>query len=137
MIFFKFTSKPSHISCTMLYYVLHLVLFNSQYQLHIFWMCQRWLGDLFFLKIRRACEDGFLKSLYWLNSALFDKDNTKTVPNIFHSPKYYAVTLWCTAILMFPTQHYLLHFSHLVCLWETDYALFLLVCCCLQCWKMC
>lgn len=36
--------------------------------------------------MRHACEEGFLKSLYWLNSALFDKDNTKTVPNIFTVP---------------------------------------------------
>lgn len=74
-------------------------------------MFQRWLGlFFFFFKVRHACEDGFLKSLYWLNSALFDKDNTKTVPNIFHSPKYYVMNLRCTAIFVFPTQYYLLLF---------------------------
>jgi len=65
---------------------------------------------LFFKKTRHGCEDRLLKSLYWLKSALFDKDNTKMILNIFHSPNYYVVNLRCTAILRFPTQYFLLFF---------------------------
>lgn len=58
-------------------------------------------------KVRHACEEGFLNSLNWPNSAHFDKYNTEMVPNFFHNPKCYVVNLRCTAILTFPTQNYL------------------------------